>query len=149
MTATSIAVTVESSGSRENFTGSLIRMFRWKEQATDSPMRQWVILLEKEIISLFNPGSYSKLDWRMRLALPPMAKSLHSFFITHLVPFPMKVTTFHSLMASEINHMGMFRVRLKEALRHLVECGFLVSASIDPHTDNVAVERNKTTPRLE
>lgn len=27
-----------------------------------APMREWEILLEREIISLFNPHSYSRLD---------------------------------------------------------------------------------------
>ena len=148
MAASAVAVTVESSAGRENYTGSLIRSFRWKEQATDSPMREWTILLEKEIISLFNPESYSRLDWNVRLKLPPMAKWLHTFYHSHQMPFPMKVETLHRLMASEIKELRMFRSKLKAALTLLVENGFLNSAIVDQRTDNVIVERSGSRPRL-
>ena len=75
MTASSIAVTVENgAGKRENYTGSLIRSFRWKESSTAAPLREWEVLLEREILSLFNPEAYSRLEWSVRLKLPPMAK---------------------------------------------------------------------------
>lgn len=149
MTASSVAVTVESSaGGRENYTGSLIRSFRWRETSSTAPLREWEILLEKEIIALFNPESYSRLDWKERLKLPPMAKWLHTFYHSHHVPFPMKVETFHRLMASEIKELRMFRSKLKQALALLVEQGFLISATIDQRTDNVIVERRRNTLRL-
>jgi hypothetical protein len=148
MAASAVAVTVESNGNRENFTGSLIRSFRWKEQGTDSPMREWCILLEREIIALFNPESYSRLDWKVRLKLPPMAKHLHTLYHSHQHPFPYKVATFHYLMASDIKHMGMFRVRLMKAHELLIEHGFLVSAELDSRTDTVVVERSRVVPRL-
>lgn len=148
MKASAVAVTVESGGIRENYTGSLIRSFRWYEGTPDSPLRMWEILLEKEIISLFNPESYSRLDWKVRLKLPPMAKWLHTFYHSHKIPFPMKVETIHKLMASEIKELRMFRSKLKISLSLLVDHGFLLTATIDPHTDNVIVERSKTTPRI-
>lgn len=148
MTASSLAVTVEGpNGGRENFTGSLVRSFRWKESASGESLREWKILLEKEIISLFNPESYSRLDWKVRLKLPPLAKWLHTFYHSHERPFPYKVETFHVLTASGTAELRMFRHKLKKALALLVEHGFFVSASVDPKTDLVVVERS-SRPRL-
>jgi hypothetical protein len=149
MKASAVAVTVENGiGVRENYTGSLIRSFRWYEGNMSNPLREWTVLLEKEIISLFNADSYSRLDWKVRLRLPPMAKWLHTFWHSHHTPFPMKVETIHSLMGSEIKELRMFRSKLRAALAILVEQGFLVSGVVDSRTDNVIVERARNTLRL-
>jgi hypothetical protein len=140
--ASSLAVTVDlPGGGRINYTGSLIRSFRWRETSNDSQMREWTVLLEKEIIALFEPSSYSRVDWNIRLSLPPLAKWLHSFFHTHQNPFPFKVETLHRLTGSKIVEMRKFRYKLRLALEELVDRGFLVSAKIDPRTDLVIVER--------
>ncbi len=142
--ASSVAVTVESmAGKRENYTGSLVRSFRWVEALTGAPMRDWEVLLEKEIVNLFGPDGYSRLDWKVRLKLPPMAKWLHSFYHTHEIPFPFKVESIYAYCGSEIKQMRVFRYRLKQALEILVDQGFLISASIDPRTDTVIVERRR------
>ena len=144
--ASAIALTVtNANGNRENYTGSLIRSFRWKESGSDAPIREWVVLLEREIVSLFNPTSYSRLDWKMRLKLPPLEKWLHSFYHTHSQAFPYKVATIHMLTGSSIpaSEMRKFRYKLKKALENLVEIGFFTSAMIDPRTDLVIVERNR------
>jgi len=141
--ASAVAVTVERPTGRENYTGSLIRSFRWKQDGLDTPLREWEILLEKEIIALFNPNSYSRLDWKLRLKLPPLAKWLHSFYITHAEPFPYKVETLFSLTGSKTAELRQFRYKLRLALELLVEKGFLASAKIDPQTDHVMVKRLK------
>lgn len=145
--ASSLEITVSSQGGvRESYNGSLIRSFRWREEgASQTPMREWEILLEREIISLFNPHSYSRLDWKMRLKLPALEKWLHSFYHTHSQPFPYKVETIHHLTGSEIalKDIRKFRYKLKKALENLVEMGFFASAAIDPRTDLVHVERNR------
>lgn len=146
MKASAVALTVSSvDGSRENYTGSLIRSFRWRENESDAPMREWEVLLEKEIISLFNPHSYSRLDWKMRLKLAPLEKWLHSFYHTHAQPFPYSVKKIHELTGSEIpqGEIRKFRYKLKKALESLVKMGFFESASIDPRTDLVYVQRNR------
>jgi hypothetical protein len=140
--ATSIAVTVDLPTGRENYTGSLIRSFRWREERGDAPMREWCILLEPEIVALFQPSSYSRVDWKLRLTLPPLAKWLHSFFHTHKNCFPLKVETLHRLTGSDVKELRKFRYKLKLALQLLVDKGFFRSAQIDPRTDLVVVERN-------
>jgi hypothetical protein len=147
MKASSITLTVAArQGGQEGYSGSLIRSFRWREEGDgQAPMREWEILLEREIISLFNPHSYSRLDWKMRLKLPALEKWLHSFYHTHAQPFPYKVETIHGLTGSEIplKDIRKFRYKLKKALENLVEHGFFASAMIDPRTDLVHVERNR------
>lgn len=141
--ASAVAVTVEDrAGIRENYTGSLIRSFRWREQSTNAVLREWSVILEPEIISLFNPESYSRLDWKVRLKLPPLAKWLHTFYHSHETPFPYKVETLHTLTASGIKEMRMFRFKLRKALDLLVDHGFLIDATIDSRTDTVIVTRN-------
>lgn len=142
--ASSLSVTVDMPDGRVNYTGSLIRSFRWREASEDLPLRVWSILLEKEILALFQPSNYSRVDWKIRLSLPPLAKWLHSFFHTHQTPFPMKVETLHKLTGSKIAEMRKFRYKLRLALEELVEKGFLASAKIDPRTDLVIVVRHKT-----
>lgn len=138
---TSISITVESPDLRQNYTGALIRSFRWVEAGTDSPLREWEILLEKEITSLFAPNGYSRLDWSVRLQLSPMAKWLHSFYHTHRAPYPFKVETLKELMGSRITELRSFRFALRRSLNDLVEIGFLSTGKVDPRTDLVLVER--------
>jgi hypothetical protein len=139
--ASSLAVTIDlPDGGRSNYTGSLIRSFRWRESSSGTPMREWTILLEKEIIALF-PPSYSRVDWKIRLTLGPLAKWLHSFFHTHATPFPLKVETLHRLTGSQISELRKFRYKLKLALNELVEKEFFVTATIDPRSDLVKVVR--------
>lgn len=148
LNATAVAVTVTREGGAvvENYTGSLIRSFRWRESNGESPLREWTVLLEREIISLFGPHSYTRVDWKMRMRLSPMEKWLHSFYHTHRQPLKISVATLHRLSGSEIpeKEMRKFRYRLKKALDVLVEHGFFIKAGIDPATDLVVVQRNLT-----
>ena len=149
MKASSLSVTVEAASVRENFSGSLIRAFRWREEGSNTTMRQWTILLEKEIVTLFNPKSYTRLDWSTRMKLPPLAKWLHSFYHSHAQPYPFKVDSLHRLTGSKISKLYQFRYKLRQALDDLVEAGFLESARIDPHTDLVVVKRGRNYIAIE
>lgn len=137
----SISITVESPTVRQNYTGALIRSFKWKEATNDSPLREWEVLLEKEITALFSPDGYTRLDWSTRLQLSPMAKWLHSFYHTHRSPYPFKVESLRELMGSRIAQLSAFRFALRRALKDLVEIGFLDSAKVDSRTDLVVIER--------
>lgn len=123
------------------YTGSLIRSFRWKSEDGSLPLRRWEVLLEKEIIGLFGPEQYTKIDWEFRLALPPLAKWLHTFYNTHAQPFSYKVDTLYGLTGSEIRELRQFRYKLRQALQVLVERGFFLNAYVEPKTDLVVVTR--------
>lgn len=141
--ATALAVTVDSpeDSLRQNYTGSLIRSFRWQEEFTNAPLREWEILLEKQIVALFGSSNYTRVDWELRLQLSPMEKWLHSFYHTHANPYPYKVETLRELMGSKIKELRMFRFKLKNALARLEEVGFFEAAKIDARTDMVLVTR--------
>lgn len=147
-TASAVAVTVSGKDLvRENYTGSLIRLFRWKEDgdAAGPASREWTVVLEPEIIALFGPSSYSHLNWKTRLKLSPLGKWLHAFYHTHAEPFPYKVETLHRISDSQTKDLRHFRYKLKAALAKLVEEDFFLSAEIDARTDLVSVVRKHQT----
>ncbi len=142
LSANSLSVTVDRGVVREAFSGSLIRTFRWREQASDVPLREWVVDLEPEIVALFGPTSYTRVEWGLRMRLSPLEKWLLSFYHSHATPFPYKVETLRTLSGSDTKELRQYRYKLKLALARLVEHQFLLSAKIDPRTDTVIVERN-------
>ena len=148
--ASAVAVTVEGlSGSRTNYTGSLIRSFKWKEDGEGGvAMRHWEILLEKEILALFGSSAYSRLEWKLRLKLPPLAKWLHSFYHTHAQPFDYSVAKLYELCGSETAELRQYRYNLRKALELLVDKDFFASAVIDARTDLVKVVRRSQALEL-
>lgn len=146
--ASSVGITSTMPGVQQNFSGSLIRTFRWREEGHNVQLREWEIRLEPEIVALFKGTDYSRLDWAIRLKLPPLAKWFHSFYHTHQHPLPYKVETFQRLTGSDFNELRKFRAALKKALELLVEVGFLKSYRVDPQTDLVHVVRAVLRPEL-
>lgn len=138
--ATALTVTVELGEMRETFSGSLVRKFRMRERRDRTGTSHWHVTLEREIAVLFGNVHYSRLDWELRLQLPPLAKWLHGFYSTHAEPWPYSVTSLHEYTGSETKQLKQFRYKLKDALGLLVEKGFLTEASITD-ADLVMVER--------
>lgn len=132
LTATAVSISADSM--ERGFAGSLIQSFSWDGS-------KWTIALDPRVSRLFGTTQYTRLDWEQRLALSPMAKKLHSFYVTHAQPFPMKVETLHSLCNSKIKLLSQFRPALKRTLERLKSIGFLESFSIDKKTDLVTVVR--------
>jgi hypothetical protein len=142
LSATTLDISItDREGLREGYAGSLIRSFFWRDDSTGKALRNWSVLLEPKIAALFLPSSYSRLDWELRMSLPPLAKWLHTFYQTHSMPFPMKVETIHRLTDSDAKELWHFRADLKKALGLLVDKSFFISAVIDPRTDTVQVVR--------
>lgn len=99
---------------REGYAGSLVRAFTWKDEATGKARRKWSVLLEPRIAALFDPACYSRLDWQLRMQLPPLAKFLHTFHRTHTLPFAYKVETLKGqpLLTRQCNASGCFAIDL-------------------------------------
>jgi hypothetical protein len=131
--------------------GSLVRKFWWKDTKTQSPLRRWKVILEPEIVQLFDHGEFSFIEWQERKQIGArylLALWLHSFFCSHRDPFPMKVTTFKELSGSQVEKLYHFRADLRKALTRLVDVGFLDSWLIDPGSDLVAVKRRPRTAAI-
>jgi hypothetical protein len=137
-----------SSEREKGFGSSLIRKFEWDESAARGTSQRWRVWLEPEIIYLFHENTYTKIDWKQRLKLPPLAKWLHQFYFSHREPMGYKVETIKMLCGSRIAVLAKFRYKLREALDSLIEVGFLLSYHIDPATDVLMVRRAPKSPVL-
>lgn len=133
-------VTVSLIDDSQGYSGSLVRSFAWRDTQGET-LRHWKIQLEKPIIALFGDTGYSRIDWELRLSLPPLAKWLHSFYIGHSNPYRYSVRKLYELCGSEQKELRNFRTALKRALDLLVERSFLTEASICSRTDLVKVTR--------
>lgn len=129
------ALTVKTlEGEGKGFSGSVVRKFDWEGES------RWHVWMEPEILRLFGPTSYTRLDWEFRHKLSGMGKKLHSFYVTHREPYGLYVSTLRMICASRIAVMAKFRYKLKKALDELVKEGFLTSYLIDKN-DVVRVVR--------
>lgn len=135
-------LTVRFDNGNQGYGGSLVRKFVWTEEDGTTKLQFWRVWLEKEIISLFGPVDYTRLDWEQRLSLPPLAKWLHAFYFTHREPLPYKVETLKTLCGSDAKTVYHFRSDLKAALQILKDVAFLSDWQHDSRTDTVRVVRN-------
>lgn len=110
------ATALEIRQGHKTYTGSLIR-----SQGRDEELDRVVILFEPEIISLFGPNQYTRVDWEMRQRLSsPLAKWLHAFYTSHKVAFAYKVETLHRLCGSGAKDIKSFqRITLTNALKEV------------------------------
>lgn len=139
LNATSLTIS-NREGSR-GFSGSLIRAFEWKE-FSGQPSRTWKVWLEPKIASLFEGVLYSRVIWDQRMCLGTLAKWLHNFYASHAKPFPIKVETLHQYSGSSNAAMRGFRQGLRQALKDLINVGFLDEGFVDK-ADRVVVKRAK------
>lgn len=136
---------VEVSGAdHRGFIGSLLMTLAWEgedESAAngEGTSTHWTISIDPKIIALFGSDAYTLIDWETRLKLTPLAKWLHSFYITHREPLPYKVETLHKLCGSRTRLLKHFRASLKSALEELREVGFL--STFEVGVDLVTVKR--------
>ncbi|MSQ69431.1 MAG: hypothetical protein EXR83_14810 [Gammaproteobacteria bacterium] len=139
LSATNLSISLD--GGRKGYGGSLVRKFVWGDLNDGEHSRRWRVWLEKDIVHLFGPVSYTHVDWKQRLALPPLAKWLHAFYFTHREPVNYKVETLRLLCGSDSKQLFHFRAKLRHALELLKEVGFLDGWHLDVATDNVRVVR--------
>lgn len=105
----------------------------------------WRVSFHKRILVLFGEAAYTHLDWQTRMNLPPLAKKLHSLYMTHEDPHGMSVAVLQKITGSRMKQLKQFRYKLREALELLMQRNFLSTYVIDPTTDLVRVKR---LPRL-
>ena len=123
------------------YAGHLISSFVYLEKLTDVQLSQWSVSLQREMVDLFAPDTFSLLHWPTRRTFSPTTKWLHSYYSTHKRPFPVKLETLRRIMASETKNFRAYKLNIKESLKILVETKFFLTAHVDPVTDLVHVER--------
>jgi hypothetical protein len=112
------ATAIEIKQGQYSFTGSLVeRAYRDEETGLV------VIVMHKNLVSLFQPDQFTKISWKIRQSLRrPLAKWLHGFYSTHANPFDVSVEFIHRLSGSEEKIIRNFRnQRLIPSLRELEE----------------------------
>lgn len=112
------STTVEIKQGDLAYGGSLIDEF-YRDERTG----RYVIVLNEKLVNLFQPSSWTAIDWDQRSALKgkQLAQWLHAFYSTHGAPFPYKVETLMRLSGSEIANERQFRYKLKKAFVEVCE----------------------------
>lgn len=117
----------------------LLDTVSWFENEAAQRVNAIRIRLAPKIINLFSPHAYTQMDWDQRRRLSPMAKWVHAFYSTHgsvhgaPKPYPLKLTTLHSLCGSSCQNLTLFRYSFTRALEENVQVGFFKSYRIDDH----------------
>ena len=126
-----------------------MRSFEWRDEVSKSPLAQWRVTLEPEIVNIFCEDTYTLIEWEERRQLDSRANLalwLHSFLTTHDRPFDYSVAKYYELSGSKVKNMFHFRARLKKALQNLVDIRFLEDFSIDGRDMVHVTRRNRSLP---
>lgn len=140
LVATNLSIT--NSNLTEGVSLSLIRKFFWKD-GEDKAMKSWRIVVESELVKLFENYTFVKLFWDHRQKLKPLAKWLHAYYSSHVEPYPVKVQTFHKTTGSKTKLLKHFKENLRKALIELVQVGFLEDFWIDPENRVFVSKKHK------
>lgn len=98
------------------YIGSLV-----SEAIKDEKTQNWLIALNPKLLSLFAPDQFTRVDWEIRKLLSGklLAQWLHGFYASHTNPFPIKISTLHSLCGSTIQNQRSFKQTLINSLEDL------------------------------
>ena len=122
---TACAVEISINGSRVYFS-SLI-----DSGVKDELTSHYTIQLNRQLIKLYRQNTW--LDWEQRAKLrrKPLAQSLHGYYSSHKVPYPIKVETLHEFSGSKNKKIFAFKQKLSIALDELIKIEFLESYTIN------------------
>ncbi|CAG0961948.1 Plasmid replication initiator protein TrfA [Rhodocyclaceae bacterium] len=101
----------------------------------------WRVKFNRDLLELYSDMAYTELDWQMRRKLPPLAKKLHTLYMTSENPQGLTVEQLHKLTGSRIKQLKQFRYKLRNMLELMHERKFLADYVVDPTTDVVRVRR--------
>ena len=127
------AVTIKSKNQKQAYAGALIRDYAYDE-SDGSGNASWMVRFEPTIARLFVNEAPTFLEWSQRKTLGTrsnLAQWLHGYFSSHSEPFPISVSKVHELSKSQQKSMANFKIRCREALELLIQCGCLVSYNIN------------------
>jgi hypothetical protein len=103
---------------------SLIRMFDYEDDQGNR-LDRWRVWIEPKMRQLFGNVYYTRLEWKQRRQLKPLAKWLQGYFASHKHPQPVLVADLHRGCGSDQKQLRFFRPKLKAALNELKAVGFL------------------------
>lgn len=140
------ALTVYSNRLAEGVSLSMVPSFRWRDEHTESNLKNWQVRIAPELVILFSDLQYTRLEWEQRLSLPVgLATWLHGYFASHAKPYPIKLETIRKGSGLSDETPDDFKKTVSRALDSLIQVGFLQSYTIGgPDGTLVTVER---TPR--
>lgn len=113
-----LQITWTAAGRTYTFDGSLIASF-----VREAESRTFKVSFAKEIRSLFDPSTWSSIEWNERKALKgkPLAQWLHSYYSTHAKPYPVSIAFLHEKTASPTKQLKHFRAELQNAFKAMHE----------------------------
>jgi TrfA protein len=137
---------IGSKDQKSAYAGSLIRDFAY-DAIDEHGNMSWMIRLEPEIAKLFVNENTTFLEWEERKKLgtrSTLAQWLHGYFSSHTMPIPIAVAKIHELCESGQKSLPNFKIRVRQALEHLVTSGCLLRYTIT----NEVVHVTKAPRRL-
>ncbi|MGP8439097.1 plasmid replication initiator TrfA [Paraburkholderia fungorum] len=110
------AVEIEQDG--EPYIGGLIDV-----AYKDSKTKEWLIVVNPKLQTLFAADQFTQIDWNVRRALvgKSLAQWLHGFYASHAKPYPMRMDTLLKLAGSEDESPSSGRQTLRKALDALAQ----------------------------
>jgi len=132
LTACAVQITHEN----KTYFGSLI-----ESGVKDELTKHYNIKLNRDLIRLYGGTQWTAIDWKQRqyLRRHPLAQALHAFYSTHAKPHPIKLATLKEVTGSRNSQPASFKRQTRQALKALVDLGFLTRGDIEG--DLVTVQR--------
>lgn len=97
--------------------------------ARDEVTGRYSVELEPKLLSMYQPGCWTQIEWSQRNALrrKPLALWLHGWYCSHAKPYPLKPETLKRLSGSRNPQLASFSRQLGKALDALRDIGAIAA----------------------
>ena len=102
---------------------SLIHRFRVLDRGKRTSRCQ--VEIDEEMVVLFAGDHYSKFVWEKYRELPPTARRMFDYFVSHKEPFPLKLETFRLMCGSDSARLKKWREQAGQACEELNQSGLI------------------------
>lgn len=89
------------------------------------------VRIHPNLILLFAGNTSTRLTWEPYRALTPIARRLYDYFASHKSPFPLKLSTFHSMCNSSCGTERKWRSMVKAACSEIVAAAMVKAMWIE------------------
>lgn len=121
----------------------LIDKFVSRNELTGTDNVAWAVWLDPKMIAMFSWNAYSRVEWDTRLKLNSMGKWLHSYYSSHKIPKPIKISTLEEGCGANYSDEKYFKRHLIESLNILIDVGFIKSFDVTAGLVTVIKGNNK------